>query len=182
VIRHQVASILQVLINKQAPCDVATSEQDKGLWHIGKERRLPEALAVAQATIHTRIVPERAGEKTVLVIDDDHLLRTLTGHILTGGGYRVLTARNSGEALQISRAIPGAIDLFVTDVVMPGLQGPELARCLMEAHPEAKVLLISGYAEGHLGRSEGCDFCGSFLQKPFCPDELLDRVRRLLGP
>jgi two-component system cell cycle sensor histidine kinase/response regulator CckA len=149
---------------------------------MSEERQLREALAQAQAALHARIVPERAGDKTVLVVDDDPLLRALTSQILTGGGYHVLTARNSGEALQISRAIPAGIDLVVTDVEMPGLQGPELARRLMAAHPEVKVLLVSGYAEGHLGRGEGGDLCSTFLQKPFGPDELLDRVRQLLGP
>jgi len=117
---------------------------------------------------------------TILLVEDGDLLRALTAQILASGGYQVLTARHGTEALELARQFPAAIDLLITDVVMPGMLGTELARRLVAERPELRVLLISGESEETFRRANGRT-SGHFLRKPFIPEELLQRVRGLLG-
>ena len=125
---------------------------------------------------------ERArGSGTVLMVEDEEGIRRLARTVLAARGYTVLTATDGVEALEISSECPGAIDLLVTDVVMPRMNGPELAGRMASLRPGIRVLYISGYAEtalAHQGRLEpGVDL----LQKPFDPDTLAERVRLALG-
>ncbi len=121
------------------------------------------------------------GSETVLVVEDEEGIRRLARTVLSARGYAVLTAADGIEALEIAGARTGAIDLLVTDVVMPLMNGPELAARMSSARPGMRVLFISGYAESalaHQGRLEpGVDL----LQKPFDPATLVERVRRALG-
>jgi two-component system, cell cycle sensor histidine kinase and response regulator CckA len=121
------------------------------------------------------------GSGTVLVVEDEEGIRRLALTVLAARGYEVLTAADGIEALEIAAARNGAIDLLVTDVVMPRMNGPELAARLSSLRPGIRVLFISGYAESalaHQGRVEpGVDL----LQKPFDPATLVERVRRALG-
>ena len=114
----------------------------------------------------------------MLVVEDEPLLRDLLREALQAGGYTVLVARDGVEALQIADEQAGAIQLLVTDVVMPGFTGCELADQLAPSRPRMKVLFISGYNDGpslpRLGPGSG------FLGKPFGPDMLLRKVRALL--
>ncbi len=120
------------------------------------------------------------GSGTVLVVEDEEGIRRLARTVLAARGYTVLTAGDGLEALQITRARSGSIDLLVTDVVMPRMNGPELAGRMAALRPGIRVLYISGYAEtalAHQGRLEpGVDL----LQKPFDPGTLAERVRRAL--
>jgi CheY-like chemotaxis protein len=121
------------------------------------------------------------GSGTVLVVEDEEAIRRLALTVLSARGYEVLTAADGFEALEIAAARSGAIDLLVTDVVMPRMNGPELAARMASLRPGIRVLFISGYAESaltHEGRLEpGVDL----LQKPFDPATLAERVRRALG-
>jgi two-component system cell cycle sensor histidine kinase/response regulator CckA len=99
--------------------------------------------------------------------------------VLRNHGYRVLVASNAAEALQVVREHSGEIDLLLTDVVMPGLPGPELAARLETVMPGLRVLYVSGYADdsvARLGTEEGINF----LAKPFTGDALAARVREVL--
>jgi CheY-like chemotaxis protein len=113
---------------------------------------------------------------TVLMVEDEASLRTVVERILGDEGYRVLTAASGEEALALANAEPGAIDLLVSDVVLGGMTGPELAGQLKARRPALKTLLMSGYASVPLGPVD------DFLAKPFTPFELARRIRQLLRP
>jgi len=114
---------------------------------------------------------------TLLLVDDESALRHAIGEILRESGYTVLDAPSSQAALDIAREHAGAIDILVTDVVMPGLRGPELHQRILEVQPHIQVLFMSGYAEGlpetQLPRG------AAFLQKPFSFASLLQVLRSL---
>ena len=123
--------------------------------------------------------PLRRGRgETVLLVEDDTALREMTCEVLQEGGYEVLLASSGDEALE--RTASARVDLVVTDVVMPGLTGPELSRRLASLRPGLRVLFMSGYTEGavlDLGALAGEV---AFVSKPFTPDHLLSRVREVL--
>ena len=115
------------------------------------------------------------GSETILVAEDDEMLRTLLAIALESCGYTVLTAAGGAEALQLAERHDGAIPLLISDVVMRGMDGCELADRLAAINPDLRVLLLSGYPVDP-------DFHGgvAFLQKPFRPSILVARVRTLL--
>jgi DNA-binding response OmpR family regulator len=110
------------------------------------------------------------------MVEDEETLRTVVDRILTDEGYRVITAASGEEALELSDAEPGPIDLLVSDVVLGGMTGPELAAQLKARRPGLKTLLMSGYAGMPIGPVD------DFLAKPFSPFELARRIRRVLRP
>lgn len=116
------------------------------------------------------------GAGTVLMVEDEDTVRTVIERLLTAEGYRVLVAASGEEALKVAAAEPGPIDLLVSDVVLGGLSGPELAVKLKARRPALKTLLMSGYAATPVGPVD------DFLAKPFSPFELARRVRRILRP
>jgi two-component system cell cycle sensor histidine kinase/response regulator CckA len=120
-----------------------------------------------------------AGAGTVLLVEDDEALRRVAVRILRRSGYRVLAAADTADALRLSLSEGDPIDLLVTDVVMPGMSGPELAARIEAARPGVKVLFMSGYPDDALGRLE--DGIG-FIQKPFSVDALAAKVRDVLDP
>lgn len=119
-----------------------------------------------------------AGQKTVMVVDDDEAIVHLVSGILENAGFRVLKAKHSDEALDISAVFKDEIDLLVTDVKMdPFMTGFQLAQCLRLMRVEIKVLYISGYVEDEMVRWEVESSVAGFLQKPFHPQTLLDKIR-----
>ena len=118
--------------------------------------------------------------ETILLVDDEDELRSVAAEVLTAAGYSVLEARDGPAALQIARQTDGAIDLLVTDVVMPRLSGRELAETLAQAHPETKVLYMSGYTDDALLRHGVSESTMAFLPKPFRPEDLLRAVRAVI--
>lgn len=118
------------------------------------------------------------GAETVLLVDDTESLREMIKRVLTGFGYTVMTARDGAQALEVSDGHPGPIDLLLTDVVMPGIGGPELAIRLRMRRPTMRVLLMSGYDEHSL--ASGAGGYASFIAKPFRPEALGRRIRELL--
>jgi DNA-binding NtrC family response regulator len=117
----------------------------------------------------------------ILLVEDETMVRNLVSRVLKGAGYRVLAAEGPEEALAILAGRGEEVALLITDVVMPGMSGHSLARSLHSARPALKVLYMSGYSEGselvHPSLGEGVDF----LAKPFTNDELLAKVREILG-
>jgi CheY-like chemotaxis protein len=118
------------------------------------------------------------GGETVLLVDDTDQLREMTERVLVGFGYNVLVARDGTQALEVSDKYHGHIDLLLSDVVMPGIGGPELAVRLRMRRPTLRVLLMSGYDEHALG-SGGASYA-SFIAKPFRPELLGQKVRATL--
>ncbi|OFV88040.1 MAG: hypothetical protein A2V74_07105 [Acidobacteria bacterium RBG_16_70_10] len=123
------------------------------------------------------------GTETILLVEDEEALRTLTRELLESLGYTVLEARHGVEALELSARLESRIDLLVTDVVMPEMSGQELAARLGDARPEMQVLFVSGYTEDGVTRHGLPAGRVAFLQKPFTSEALARRIRRLLdGP
>jgi len=120
------------------------------------------------------------GTETVLVVEDQDSIRELACEVLQGKGYKVLGARNAGEALLICEQHTGLIHLMVTDIVMPRMGGRELAERLQPWHPEMKVLYMSGYTETDLHQKGLPQAGASFLEKPFSPHSLASKVREVL--
>ncbi|MDA2938655.1 ATP-binding protein [Acidobacteria bacterium AH-259-A15] len=124
-----------------------------------------------------RAVP-RAPE-TILAVDDDEAVRALVERVLEGEGYTVLVAANPDEAEEVFMQWPSEITLLLSDVVMPGGDGPDLYRCLTAKYP-LKVLYMSGYTHTLASRRHLLDGNPAYLPKPFTPDDLTQRVRETL--
>lgn len=118
--------------------------------------------------------------ETVLLVEDEESVRQVANEILTLNGYKVLQASHGNEALEISRRHEGTIDLMVTDVVMPLMGGPELARSLALTRPQMRVLYMSGYTDDaivhHGVLSEGT----AYLQKPFTAAAFARKLRETI--
>jgi len=120
------------------------------------------------------------GSETVLLVEDDEAVRTLTRRVLELQGYAVLTAQNGQVAQELSRSHPGRINLLLTDVVMPGISGPKLAEQLMAERPDLRCIFMSGYAASKLEGKHLVPAGSAFLQKPFSAALLFRRVREAL--
>jgi len=141
---------------------------------------LPQVAAPARPADGVVIPPPPAtGTETVLVVEDNPSVRRLSVLGLRSHGYTVLEAANAADALDIAARAP-ALDMLVTDVVMPGMQGPELAARLHRVRPAAKLLLMSGHTDTMeaFRDSEGRPI--QLLQKPFTPERLARKVREIL--
>ncbi|MFQ5504922.1 MAG: ATP-binding protein [Planctomycetota bacterium] len=123
----------------------------------------------------------KGGSGTILVCEDDESVRHLTGLVLERHGYRVLPARNGKDALSVAAEFPGSIDLLATDVIMPEMNGCELAENLTREQSDLKVLYLSGYSSNILTRDGVLRGETQVLEKPFSAERLLERVRELLG-
>ena len=141
---------------------------------------LPVAEGVARPTGKAVVsMPPPTGTETVLVVEDDDSVRRLAVLGLRSNGYTVLEARNAADALALA-AGSGVIDLLVSDIVMPGMRGPELAARLREMRPAAKLLLVSGHADTSDGFRDDSGRIIQLLPKPFTPERLSRRVRDIL--
>ncbi len=120
------------------------------------------------------------GSEVVLVVEDQEEVLRLTRRMLEAGGYTVLAAASGHEALRLAERHAGPIHLLVTDVVMPGMNGREVALLLEPAHPETKVLYVSGYPDASIVHHGLLEPGLAFLQKPFGPDALARKVREVL--
>jgi signal transduction histidine kinase len=120
------------------------------------------------------------GRETILVVEDEEEVRKLAVAILRKQGYRILEASHGGDAFLICEQGKEPVHLLLTDVVMPGLNGPELARRLMSFYPQMKVLFMSGYTDNAIFQQGVLDYGMFFLQKPFSVEGLVGKVREVL--
>ena len=119
------------------------------------------------------------GSERLLLVEDNDSVRSLAAQALRRRGYTVYEARNAEEALEWSLNSPHKPNLLITDVMMPGLSGPNLAARLLRRNPTLRVLYMSGYADDEI--VEGTSWEGvPLLQKPFTPGQLAERVRMTL--
>ena len=114
----------------------------------------------------------------MLLAEDEETIRSLVGEVLTRSGYKVFAAPNGEEAIRLLEQHLGEIDLLLTDVVMPGMSGPDLARAAARLSPNLRVLFTSGYPSEPDEAFEDPDV--AFIGKPFSPTELVSKVRDVL--
>ncbi|MDE0884707.1 MAG: ATP-binding protein [Myxococcota bacterium] len=138
---------------------------------------LPSVEGEAEQVVETVNTGLPVVGSTILVVEDEGLVRVLTREVLESEGYRVLVAAGAEDAMQIFEDVGADVDLLLTDLVLPGASGVDLSRVLRKRMPEMKVLLVSGYDNGMLG-PEDRDI--PFLQKPFERASLLAKVQEVL--
>ena len=142
----------------------------------------PAAAGAVPAPLPRAVPASLAGSETVLVVEDSPQLRELMQEVLQVRGYRVLDAENGDAALEVARRHEGPIHLLLTDVIMPGMNGRQLADRLSAVRPDMQVLFASGYTADVLAQY-GVEGGMHYLQKPFTPDALARTVREILsGP
>ncbi|MFW6198600.1 MAG: response regulator [Acidobacteriota bacterium] len=122
------------------------------------------------------------GTGTVLVVEDDASLRKLVVAALGSAGYTVLQAGDGNEALRVSEEHDGRIDLLLTDVVLPGLDGPRIAETLRERRPGIRVVFMSGYTDDAIVQRGALEKGTALLDKPLRLATLLEKVRDMLSP
>jgi signal transduction histidine kinase/DNA-binding response OmpR family regulator len=125
--------------------------------------------------------PALRGAETILLVEDDQQLRKMSAFVLRGYGYTVLEAADMNEAIMEFERSSDPIDLLLTDLVMPGGTGRELANRIKAARPSTRVLFVSGYSASSMTDRGLLDSTTSYLQKPFSPEILATRVRETLG-
>ncbi|WP_447973734.1 response regulator [Nitrospira sp. Kam-Ns4a] len=123
----------------------------------------------------------RRGSGTVLLVEDDEMIRTLASHALHEHGYAVLEAATGEEAVRLCRERRDSLHLVITDVVLPGISGYELAQRLKGLQADIKVVYISGYPGHTLDRYGPVDSSSPLLQKPFSLDRLVQTVHEMLA-
>ncbi len=138
-----------------------------------------EALATQPALAVDADQPS-PGHETILLVEDEENLRRLARQSLENQGYRVIDAPDGAAAIKISQAHKGPIHLLLTDVIMPGMNGRELANQISPTRPEMRVLYMSGYTENHIGHNGTLDEGITLLQKPFTLPALKAKVREVL--
>jgi two-component system cell cycle sensor histidine kinase/response regulator CckA len=144
---------------------------------------LPRVTAAADATADAApTAASLSGHETILMVEDDELVRQISVLTLERQGYHVLVARDGAEALARAQEYQGPIHLLITDVIMPRLSGQDLAASMRTSFPQLRVLYISGYADEGPARRTVADPDAFFLQKPFIATALAAKVREVLGP
>jgi nitrogen-specific signal transduction histidine kinase/ActR/RegA family two-component response regulator len=124
---------------------------------------------------------QHEGTQTVLLVEDEDQVRRVVMSVLRRNGYTVLEARDPAEALRLTQDHPNPIDLLLTDIVMPQLSGPELARRILLLRPQIRVICMSGYTDETVLNHGVLEAGMAFLQKPLTPDALLRKLREVLA-
>jgi CheY-like chemotaxis protein len=120
------------------------------------------------------------GTETVLLVEDQALLRRVVSAMLKSSGYKVLVAESPEKGFQAAREHTGPIELLITDVILPGMNGRALAEEILKIRPETKVLFVSGYTENALILDGQLDLAINFLPKPFTVEALGRKMRQIL--
>jgi PAS domain S-box-containing protein len=157
----------------------AYSEPGKGTTFKVYLPRVEDRVEVS-STIETPAPAASLGNETILLVEDEPAVRELTRMVLSGRGYSVIEALNSQEAERLAGTYGAEIHLLLTDVVMPGISGRELAKRLTARHPHLRVLYMSGYTYNVIAEGGTLEEGVSFLQKPFTPQILSQKVRETL--
>ncbi|MDQ0509406.1 two-component system cell cycle sensor histidine kinase/response regulator CckA [Angulomicrobium amanitiforme] len=161
------------------------SEVGRGsVFRVFLPRHVPDMLELAPKVVEPEPQPKSAdltGRGTLLLVEDEDAVRAFAARALASRGYQVLEAASGVEALEVLAKHGGAVDLVLSDVVMPEMDGPTLLRELSRTRPDIKVIFMSGYAEEAFAKNlpEGADF--GFLPKPFTLKQLIEAVKKSMG-
>jgi signal transduction histidine kinase/CheY-like chemotaxis protein len=141
---------------------------------------LPRVPEPASAEVPQKVFAFRSGGETILLVEDDPALRKMAAEVLRDTGYKVLTAPCGADAMQVAAEHPGSLDVLLTDVVMPGMTGRELADQIVARYPRTRILYMSGYTDDAVGNHGLHGQTLRVLQKPFTHDALVRYVRAAL--
>ena len=137
--------------------------------------------AAAASDTEAKVTRDLTGAETILLVEDEEAVRSFSARVLRNKGYEVLEANSGETALEVLKDRLEAVDLLITDVVMPHLDGPGLVRQVRESRPELRVIFISGYTEDSFRKRLGEDGGIEFLPKPFSLKQLAAKVKEVLG-
>jgi DNA-binding NtrC family response regulator len=157
----------------------ANSEPGKGSTFKVYLPRVDEPVEVS-SSIEIPAPAARKGRETILLVEDQPEVRELARIVLADRGYSVINAQNPEDAEHQARSNGGQIHLLLTDVMMPGISGRELAKRITSRHPHIRVLYMSGYTNNVIAEDGMLEAGLSFLQKPFTPQTLVQKVRETL--
>jgi two-component system cell cycle sensor histidine kinase/response regulator CckA len=141
---------------------------------------LPHEEGALATTLPPQELVALRGSETILLVEDDPAVRPLVASLLEMNGYTVLQAKEGREAIEIAEQQRGKIDLLLTDIVMPDMNGRELADKLVVEHPKLKVVFTSGYPADATVRQGLSEANVAFIEKPYLPDELARTLRSVL--
>ncbi|MBW1962230.1 MAG: PAS domain S-box protein [Deltaproteobacteria bacterium] len=142
----------------------------------------PAAVSDTEAVATEALLPERLmGAETILVVEDEPIVQDVAQRILERYGYRVLAASSGEEAIELLKRHPGKIHMMLTDMVLPGIGGRELAGRIKAFHPELKIIWTSGYADRDFFSDEPKDMVYHFIEKPFRAEDLARKAREVLN-
>ena len=162
---------------------VKVNNQDERLTVVGRFETQPDSdlhtINVSFSVVE-KLGRVAQGKETILLVEDDEVVRKLVSKVLDNEGYRLLEAANGVAALSICAQYEERIHLLLTDVIMPEMSGRDLADRLVPQHPEMKVLFMSGYTDDVIADHGVLDAGTAFIQKPFAPDVLARKVRDVL--
>ncbi len=164
------------------------SEEGKGtrfalyFRRVEKDPSAADTPAAEQEDAHTHTnLADLTGKSTILLVEDEGPVRIFSARALRNKGYTVLEADSAEPALTLMQQQGGDIDLVISDVIMPGMDGPSMVKKIWESYPEMKVIFISGYAEDALVKMEGSEKHYHFLGKPFTLKQLAQKVKEVTG-
>lgn len=140
----------------------------------------PRVEAPVAAAVTAPVTSVATGSETLVLVEDQAALRELGERVLCGAGYRVLPAAGGEEALRLLEQHRGQVDLMITDVVMPGMSGPQLSMHVAREHPTVRVLFMSGYTDDGALRDGLADHTAHFIAKPYTVQDLTQKVRQVL--
>ena len=134
-----------------------------------------------KSLIEAKIVPLPRGQETILLVEDEPSILQITSQLLGRQGYKLLIAGTPGEAMRLAHEYDGEINLLITDVIMPEMNGKDLANTLQSRDPQLKCLYMSGYTDDVIAQHGVLDEGMHFIQKPFSLSDLATKVREVLG-
>jgi signal transduction histidine kinase len=173
------STVYGILKQSNGAIDVETAVAKGTTFHV----YLPVTDGAVESQRPPRRAPRKVGqlEGTVIVAEDEEAVRLLVQTVLTTAGFRVYAASSGTEAASLLAGIDQPIDLLITDIIMPGMIGPDLARLVLQKSPQTRVLYITGYATHSAVPAGFLQEDDALLQKPFLPEQLLAKVQERLG-